>query len=189
MAQIWRVKALAEEVGAAMTEFYPNVSLRSFAGLESVIFSLFFNPSSATLDITPAFSLPIFTAGKIRANVRGKKALFDEAVYAYNALLLKSAQEVADLLSIGQSVFQQQEAQNSIVDNAKTRYELSVLRKQNKLDSLLDNDIFEEEWILKEIENVRLLFSQYEVIIKLIKALGGGYCADYIPLQSEACLP
>lgn len=185
MAQIWRAKALAEEVGAAMTDFYPNVNLFALVGLESVIFSRLFTSNSGTAEVQPALSLPIFTAGRIRANVRGRKALFDEAIFAYNGQLLKSAQEVADLLALATSIYQQKGEQEIIVSNAKKRYDLSVLRKQKKLDSLLNNYIMKEEWVLKELENVRLFFAQHEAIIKLIKALGGGYCVDYVPLQAQ----
>ncbi|MFW2572579.1 hypothetical protein, partial [Legionella sp. 29fVS95] len=40
-----------------------------------------------------------FTAGAIRANIRGTKAEFDAAIFAYNNLLLRSTQEVLDVLA------------------------------------------------------------------------------------------
>ena len=107
MAQIWRVEALAHEVGAAKADFYPDINLKGFIGLESVLYRLLFKSRSKTAGLQPAIHLPIFTAGEIRANIRAKKAQFDEAVFDYNNLLLRSAQEVADLLILAQTVFEQ----------------------------------------------------------------------------------
>ncbi len=185
MAQIWRVEALAHEVGAAIADFYPDVNLRSFLGLESVLYKFLFNWDSWNGGLQPAIHLPIFTAGAIRANVRAKKALFDEAVNEYNALILSSAQEVADLLALAESIFKQQESQEKIVKDAESRLDLTKLRYCSGLDDMLSVYLIQEEWIQKRLDDVTLLYDQYLATIKLIKALGGGYQSEYIPLKKE----
>jgi NodT family efflux transporter outer membrane factor (OMF) lipoprotein len=185
MAQIWRVESLAHDVGAAKADFYPDINLRAFIGLESVLYRLLFKSDSKTAGLQPAIHLPIFTAGEIRANIRAKKALFDQAVFDYNDLLLRSAQEVADLLILTQTVFEQKQDQEQIVGAAKERYELTVLRQQKGLDNLLTQYALEEEWIQKQLDDVSLLYSQYLAAVKLIKALGGGYRSEYsVPLTA-----
>jgi NodT family efflux transporter outer membrane factor (OMF) lipoprotein len=185
MAQIWRAKALAYRVGAAKADFYPDVNLKGFVGLESVFLTNFFQWENRTYQIQPAFHLPIFTAGAIEANVEANKSAFDEAIFEYNNLVLSSAQEVADLLSLALSIFEQKLEQDFIVENAKARYWLTKMRKQAGLDSRFDELHVEIELVNKQIENVNLLYSQYLATIKLIKALGGGYYSDYcIPLQT-----
>lgn len=186
MAQIWRVEALAHEVGAAKADFYPNINLRAFMGLESIFYKLLFQGDSKTAGLQPAIHLPIFTAGAIRANIRAKKAMFDEAVYEYNNSLLRSAKEVADLLVLVQSVFDQKTDQEMIVEAAAARLNLTQLRQKSGLDNLLAQYFAREEWILKELENITLLYSQYLAAIKLIKALGGGYQSEYrVPLTAQ----
>lgn len=185
MAQIWRAKALAYQVGAAKAEFYPNISISALAGFESTLFANFFQWKNRTYTVNPAFHLPIFTAGSIEANVKAHQAAFDEAIFDYNNLVLSSAQEVADLLSLAQSIFEQKLEQDTIVENAKKRYFLTFMRKKSGLDSRFDTYRLEIELMNKEIENVILLYGQYVATIKLIKALGGGYSSDYcIPLQA-----
>jgi NodT family efflux transporter outer membrane factor (OMF) lipoprotein len=185
MAQIWRVEALAHEVGAAKADFYPNINLTAFMGLESVAYHLLFKSQSKTAGLQPAIHLPIFTAGAIRAGVRAKKALFDEAVFDYNNLLLKSASEVADLLVLAESIFKKKEDQQQILDAAHERYDLTALRQSSGLDNLLSQYLVKEEWILKTLDDVELLYSQYLAAVKLIKALGGGYTAPGLPLSAE----
>ncbi len=189
MAQIWRVEALAHEVGAAKADFYPNISLTSFAGLQSALsFPYLFDSGSKTFGLQPAIHLPIFTAGAIRANIRAKKASFDDAVYTYNNLLLQSAQEVADLLVLIQMIFTQKDKQDSIVQNAEERYQLTLLRQRSGLDNQLENYAFKEALIEKKLTDVELVYGQYLAAIKLIKALGGGYQSEYsLPLQAGSC--
>ncbi len=186
MAQIWRVEALAHEVGAAKADFYPNISLTALLGLESVFYRDLFKAQSKTGALAPAIHLPIFTAGAIRANIRAKKALFDQAVYAYNDLILKSASEVADLLAFAQSIFEKKSDQTSIVQAAQTRYNLIALREQSGLDNTFDQCLAAEEWILQQLEDISLSYHQYLAAIKLTKALGGGYQSEYsLPLKKE----
>ncbi len=185
MAQIWRVESLAHEVGAAKADFFPNINLAAFAGLESTAYRFLFQSHSKTAALEPAIHLPIFTAGAIRANIRAKKAQFDEAVFNYNELLLKSAQEVADLLVFARTVFKQKEEQEQIVEAAKSRYDLTLLRQEKGLDNRLAVYYVQEEWIHKKLENVSLLYNQYLAAVKLIKALGGGYLSEYrLPLSA-----
>jgi len=175
MAQIWRLDALAKEVGAAKAEYFPNVNISAFAGFQSGSWSKLFEWASKTISALPGLSLPVYTAGEIGANIDAKKALFNEAVYQYNDLILKSFSQVSDLLSIGKSVYGEKEKQTKIVANAKARYQLTLLLQGSGIESALTSYQLEEAEILKKLEDVQLLYQQYVVSISLIKALGGGY--------------
>ncbi len=186
MAQVWHVEALAHEVGAAKADFYPSVNLTALMGLESIFYRKLFQEQSKTGSLKPAIHLPIFTAGAIRANVRAKKAAFDEAIFAYNNLILTSAAEVADLLVLAESIFSQKQTQDAIVSDALDRLSLIELTFEHGLSDAFEFYSLQEEVILKELENVNLLYGQYVAAIKLIKALGGGYHSEYVPLTKES---
>ncbi len=181
MAQIWRVEALAHDVGAAKAEFYPNVNLVGLLGLESGGFSNIFQGNSKAFSLAPAVHLPVFTAGAIGAGVRSKKAEFDAAVATYNDLILRSCQEVATVLAFAESIFLQKKSQDRIVLAAAERYEITELRTRSGLDSLLQTYRFQEELILKQLDQVNLLYNQYVAAVRLIKSLGGGFGADETP--------
>lgn len=175
MAQIWRVDALAKEVGAAKANFWPNINILALAGFQSGSWSKLFEWASKAIGALPGFSLPLYTAGSIGANVSAKKAIFNEAVYQYNDLILKSFQQVSDLLSIGKAVFGKKEKQTQIVERATARYKLTRDRQRSGIDSGLTVYKFEEELIEKQLRDLELLYQQYVVSISLIRALGGGY--------------
>ncbi len=186
MAAIWRVESLAYEVGAAKADFFPNINLKGLAGLESFHFSNLFKWSSKALQLLPAIHLPIFTAGKIRANVREKKALFDEAVYTYNQLLLDSAKEVVDALILIQTVSNQKISQKKILQFAKERLHLTQMRFASGLENSIEIYWKKIEWLDKKLEDIQLTYTQYASIVKLIKSLGGGYKTKLdLPLKKE----
>lgn len=182
MAQIWRAKAWAYKTGAAMSAYYPNVNLVGFIGLESLAWAKFFNIASGTTGLKPAIHLPIFTAGAIRANIRATKAEFDAAIFAYNNLLLRSTQEILDVLVFAQTSYQHKKEQDQIVHFAEQRYHLVDLRRQQGLDSQFAVYAVHEELIQKRLVKITLLYNQYLASIKLTKALGGGYHQPQVPL-------
>ncbi len=179
MAQIWRVESLAKQVGAAKADFFPNINLSALVGLASISFPNIFRATSQTTGVNPALSLPIFTAGAIRANLKAKKALFDQAVYAYNELVLLSAQEVADLLVHLQTAYNQKQMQDKALKDSQERLELTLLRQQGGLDSTFSSLDFQEQVLSQKIKNLNVLYSQYAFTIKLIKSLGGGYLESF----------
>jgi NodT family efflux transporter outer membrane factor (OMF) lipoprotein len=176
-AQIWRAESSAYLVGASIADYYPDLSITAFLGYQSGHLNNLFSAKSFTYSITPAFNLPIFTAGAITANVCAKKAEYDAIIFAYNQLLLNSAKEVADLLCHARTVFKQKQEQQEIVILAKKRFDLTLLKRVSGLDSKFQTYSLTEEVINKELEDVSLLYKQYFVTIMLIRALGGGfYC-------------
>lgn len=184
MAQIWRVEAFGKDVAIAKADFYPNVNLVGLAGLESVAYSLLFGQASSKAALQPAIHLPIFTAGAIRANVRAKKAAFDEAVFQYNQQILQSTKEVADVIVYAKSIYQQKALQEKIVKEAADLYSLIQLRYSKGLDDILAVYTSRIQLIEKELEDINLLYNQYVASIKLIKSLGGGYTSEYLPIQA-----
>jgi NodT family efflux transporter outer membrane factor (OMF) lipoprotein len=186
MASIWRVEAWAHEVGAARAEYLPNINLAANLGVESVTWKKLFYSSSITPGILPSFSLPVYTADEIQANIDAKLAEFYAALQDYNDLVLKSAAEVADMLVISKSIFAQHEDQVEIVACAKSRYELIQLRQKKGLDNSLQNYALQIEVLQKQLDDIDLIFGQYLTTVKLIKSLGGGYFSDFVPI-SKGC--
>jgi NodT family efflux transporter outer membrane factor (OMF) lipoprotein len=175
MAQIWRVEALAHEVGSARAHFFPNINLASIAGLSSTIYHLLFDQSSFEGMLLPTISLPVYTAGDIQANLDAKRAEFQSAVFAYNDLILKSAEEVVDTLVFARTVYGKKAEQEAIVKQALKRWDLSEMRLKSGLDNALQTLEQKEEVLQQELEDINLAYGRYAAAIGLIKAIGGGY--------------
>ena len=95
----WRVEAATQDVQSAKAQFYPNINLVGFAGLSSIGLGSLLQAGSLQWGIGPALRLPIFDAGRLRANLRGKTAELDASVASYNGALIDAVRDVADQLS------------------------------------------------------------------------------------------
>ena len=74
IAQRARVEAAQKDIASAKAEFYPNVNLIAFVGLQSLGGGGFLSAASRMMGFGPAVSLPIFDAGRLRANLAGRNA-------------------------------------------------------------------------------------------------------------------
>lgn len=95
VAARWRVDAIAHEVKEAKAEFYPDINLSAAIGLDAFGFGRFLTAASRTASVGPAIHLPIFDAGALRAQLKGRYAEFDYAVAAYNQTLVTALADIA----------------------------------------------------------------------------------------------
>lgn len=174
-AQKRRCEALSHEIRAAKTDFYPNVNLMGLVGFESVFASKLFRVENYSGTATPAVHLPIFTAGRLRGQLKEKVAQFNEAVHGYNELILQVGNEVADRLT--SLLLLQKE-----IDLAKSSLEASRQKERVSVD-LLENALEDKRAVLEEknlvlgseMALIELEYGKQLEAILLIKALGGGF--------------
>lgn len=170
-----RLEAAAKQVDAAKTDFYPNINLKAILGMESVFWSKLFRADNWDLIALPAIHLPIFTAGRIRAQLYEKLADFNEAVYSYNQLILEAAQEIADSLTKISSLLQEIEIRKRSLSVALSQ-EAIVLRRYvgalaTRSDSLTAQDtVLQKQLILATVE-----YGTQLAEIELVRQLGGGF--------------
>ncbi len=173
-----RVEAAGAEVGVAKAEFYPNISLSAFIGLSSFGLSRFLELGSTTAGFGPALHLPIFDAGRLRANLKGKNADLDLAVVSYNQTLLTAIRDVADQMTSLQSVRKQSEEQRNALAAAETAYRLALQRYEAGLSNYLSVLTAADAWLREQAHEVDLQARTADLNIALVKSLGGGYIAD-----------
>lgn len=175
IAQTWRVEAAGKEIGAAKADFYPRVNLMAFAGLESLSFNKLFNLSSKEGGLVPAIHLPIFTAGRLRANLQSKVAKFNEETHRYNALILSAAREVADQIALLTATFDTVDSQLKVLETLEEQLFLQNLRYNQGINNYLTVLEREDRLFNQQIELYGYSRDYLLAILKLIKALGGGY--------------
>ncbi|HEY0766633.1 MAG TPA: efflux transporter outer membrane subunit, partial [Steroidobacteraceae bacterium] len=90
-----QVDAAAHGVAAAEADFYPNVNLTAFAGLQSIGLSQLFDASDRIVGAGPALHLPVFNRGGLRGALQTQQAQLDQSVGQYNQTLLDAVREVA----------------------------------------------------------------------------------------------
>lgn len=171
----WRVEAAMRDTDVARAQFYPDINLHAFVGLSSIGLGELLKADSRQLGFGPAIHLPIFDAGRLRANLRVRNAERDLAIDSYNALVRDGVREVVDQLGSLQSLARQQREQAAAQAAAESAYDLIGQRYQAGLASYLavlnaESQLLSQRRLAVELQ-ARVLDRQ----VALVRALGGGY--------------
>ena len=180
------VNGASADINSAKAEFYPNVSLSAFIGLSSFGLSKFLEMGSTVVGAGPALHLPIFDAGRLRANLQSKNADLDIAIAGYNAVLLQAINDVADKMTSVKSVRRAFGDQQAALYAAESAYRLANIRYEAGLTNYL-NVLTEKDTLLRERSRlINLQARSLELNIALIKSLGGGF--NWQPSENSAQL-
>ena len=174
----WRVEAAAKTIDVAKTEFYPNVNLTAFVGLNSLGFDNLAQGSSREWGVGPAIRLPIFDSGRLRANLRGRTADYDAAVESYNGAVIDAVHEAADQAASARSIDLQQVQQRQAQEAAESAYDIARQRYRAGLGTYLNVLTAENAVLAQRRLAVDLAGRRLDTQVNLIRALGGGYTAE-----------
>ena len=177
----WRVQASTSDVANAKTQFYPNINLVAFAGFSSIGLGQLLDSGSQQWGVGPALRLPIFDAGRLRANLRGKTADLDAAVESYNAAVIDAVRDVADQVASMQAILRQQTEQRAAQDAAEGAYDIAVQRYKAGLGNYLNVLSAETSVLAQRRLAVDLAGRALETQVALMRALGGGYAPEQNP--------
>jgi NodT family efflux transporter outer membrane factor (OMF) lipoprotein len=178
VAQRWRVEAARKEIDSAKAEFYPNVNLLAFIGLQSLGGAGFLSAASRTLGAGPAITLPIFEGGRLRGNLAGKDADYDVAIEQYNQTLADAMRDVVDQLASFRSVDLQRAQQKQALATTREAYDLALLRYREGIGNYLQVLSAEQPWLVQQSLDADLQARELALSISLARALGGGYEAS-----------
>src|SRR5258706_4962400 len=126
VAARWRVEAATLNVTSARAAFYPDVNLIAFVGFSSLGLDRLLDAGSREFGAGPALRLPLFDAGRLRANLRGRDAELDAAVNSYNGAVLEAVRDVVDQIASLQSIARQQQEQLAARASAESAYDLAT---------------------------------------------------------------
>ncbi len=163
------------QIGVAKAAYFPDISLSGFLGGESTQLSSLFSGPSSAWSLVPQVTQPIFTAGRLKSNVRLAEAQREHALIEYQRTIQTAFTEVSNALIAHQRVRESREKQAALVEALEDRLRLAYLRYRGGVDTQLnaldaDRDLFQGQLDLAEIRLQELLS-----VVQLYKALGGGW--------------
>ena len=162
-------------VSAAKAAYFPRISLTGLLGFQSNQLSSLFTGASRAWTFVPQVTQPIFTAGRLKSNVKFAKAQQEFALVAYQQTIQNSFREVSDALVQYRKVKEIRIQQELLVKTLQDRSRLAHLRYEGGVDTLLnaldsDRDLFNAELNLTQTKRDELVS-----VVQLYKALGGGW--------------
>jgi NodT family efflux transporter outer membrane factor (OMF) lipoprotein len=181
VAQRWRVEAASQGIREAQAEFYPNVDLIAFVGLQNLGSTNLVSAANRQYGIAPAVSLPLFDAGKRRAKLAAQDAQYDIAVEQYNQIVTDALREVVDALTSMDSLARQRGEERDALANAQEAYDLSVLRYREGLGNYLQVLSAESQLLTQRSLEAQLQARSLDLSVDLVQALGGGFVPQMQP--------
>jgi len=170
-----RVDAADAGRAAAKAAFYPDLSLKAFAGFQAIGLGNLFESGSMVYGAGPAFHLPIFDARRLRAAYRRSTAELDLAVASYNDVVLNAVRETADQLSLIDALTKQTQQAHQRFDEAQAAYDLASQRYGAGLVTQLVVLNAETEVLAARQNIVALETSRAISRITLLLTLGGSF--------------
>ena len=162
-------------IGAARAAFFPRISLTASVGSASSDLDGLFNGGSDNWSFAPQISVPIFNAGKLRANLDYAEIQKDVNVATYEKSIQTAFREVADGLAARGTFGKQLSAQRELVDNYKSYFDLAQQRYNQGIDSYLTVLDAQRELFASQQKLLNDQLDQINSEVQLYKALGGGW--------------
>lgn len=161
-------------IGAARAAFFPRISLTAGIGTASSELGNLFEAGTRTWSFVPQLALPIFDAGRNRANLSLAEVRNNLAVASYEKTVQTAFREVADALVARGAIDEQIDAQRRVQEAQADRLRLAEQRFQSGVASSLDvldaqRELFSAEQSLVQTRLLRLTNA-----VDLYRSLGGG---------------
>ncbi|MEW6584495.1 MAG: AdeC/AdeK/OprM family multidrug efflux complex outer membrane factor [Nitrospirota bacterium] len=168
------LKAANADIGAARAAFFPRISLTTSIGLSSDQLSGLFDGGAGIWNFTPQITLPIFDAGRNRANLKVTEVDREIFLAQYEKAIQSAFREVADALAQRGTLGAQLEAQRSLTDAAAASHRLSQARYEKGIASYLN--VLDSQRSLYGAQQglITIRLSRLINLVTLYKVLGGG---------------
>ena len=169
-----QLQAANANIGAARAALFPRIALTASAGSLSSDLSGLLQGGSGAWSFAPQITVPLFSGGRLKANVDYATLQKDVRVAQYEKAIQTAFREVADGLVARQTFASQLAANRSLVDNSGKYLELAQLRYDHGVEGYLTVLDAQRNLLSAELQAVQTELQQALSQVQLFKALGGG---------------
>ena len=125
--------------------------------------------------------MPLFDAGKVRAQVRQARAVYDESLATYRQTVLTAFQEVEDNLAANRFLAREAAVQTEALAAARQSATITLNQYQAGTVSYLNVVTALADQLNAERTSVQLLGRQLSASVTLLKAAGGDWQTESKP--------
>jgi NodT family efflux transporter outer membrane factor (OMF) lipoprotein len=163
------------DIGQAKAAFFPKVTLTGFYGFQSVAMSDLFTSSARTWQFGPAVTLPLFTGGRLRSNLKFTQARFQESLDVYQQTVQSAFREVSDGLIAYQRTQEFRQKQEQRTKAHRDATEMANVRYEGGVTSYLEVLYNEQELFNAELGLAQARRNELLSVVELYRSLGGGW--------------
>ena len=163
------------EIGVARAAYFPQISLSGDAGFESLALSNLFSGPAGAWTYGASITQPIFTAGRIRSNVRFAEAQQQGALLFYEQTIQGAFRNVSDALIANRKSKEFRAQQELLFQSAQDAARLSHMRYNGGVTGYLEVLTNETNAFSAELELVQAQLNEQLALVQIYQALGGGW--------------
>ena len=173
--------AATAQVGVSVASLFPQLSLTGSLGLRNTDTRYLFDWASKFYSAGPSISVPIFNGGALMASVRLSRAEAAAAALSYRSTVLNALQEVEDGLNSLREDAERSAALNTTVAADQRALDINVDAYRHGLVTYVTVLTLQLQTVQARQQLAQAALTQIIDLIKLYKALGGGWEASAAP--------
>ncbi len=163
------------QIGVAKAAYFPQISLSGNAGFQSAALTNLFSGPSGTWDFGASLAQPIFTAGKLRSNVRFAEARQQATLFFYQQTIQGAFRNVSDALIAYRKSREFRAQEELLFQSAQDAARLSHMRYTGGVTGYLEVLTNETNAFSAELGLVQAQLNELLALVQLYQALGGGW--------------
>jgi outer membrane protein, multidrug efflux system len=163
------------EIGVAQAAFFPQISLSGSGGFESDALTRLFGGPAGAWSFGASLTQPIFTAGRIRSDVRLAQAQQQTSLLLYQQTIQGAFRNVSDALVARRKSKEFLAQQELLFQSAQDAARLSHMRYNGGVTGYLEVLTNETNAFTAELELVQAQLNEFLASVQLYQALGGGW--------------
>jgi multidrug efflux system outer membrane protein len=175
VAAEYNIISTFEQVNVARANFYPTLKLTATGGLQTIDIKEWFSANSLFANIITGLTQPIFNQRQIRSRYEIAKAQQQQAYVQFEQSLVTAGREVSDALADYNNETRKIDIRTKQVDalNKAAGYSDELL--DYGMVTYLEVLVAKDDALNAELSLINNKYRQFEAIINLYKALGGGW--------------
>ena len=163
------------QIGVAKAAYFPTISLTGSGGVQSFALASLFTGPAGFWSLAGSLVQPIFSAGRIRANVRLTEAQAEELVNTYRRTVQQGFQDVSNALVGHRKAREFRERQALLAASTQDAARLSDLRYRGGATSYLEVLTSQTNFFSAELGLAQARLNELLALVQLYSALGGGW--------------
>ena len=163
------------QIGVAKAAYFPQISLSGEAGFQSAALTNLFSGPAGLWNFGASLTQPIFTAGRLRSNVRFTEAQQQAALLFYEQTIQGAFRDVSDALIAYRKSTEFRTQQELLFQSAQDAAHLSHLRYTGGVTGYLEVLTNETNAFSAELGLVDAQLNELLALVQLYQALGGGW--------------
>jgi NodT family efflux transporter outer membrane factor (OMF) lipoprotein len=176
-----RVAAANEQIGIAVSAFYPTISLTGTGGFESTHIGTWIQGPSALWTLGGQATELLFDAGQRHALTDQARHTYEAQVSGYKGVIFLAFEDVENQLS-GLRILEQETTEEKLaVQSAQHSFDISNSRYKGGVTSYLEVLTAEATLLQNQRTAVDLQTRQFVDSVALVRSLGGGWDTTQLP--------